>query len=62
MTDATEKAEDQQQQRHPPPFAASGGAPKTPLDYLRLGAASGWDAKGARRRGIAEAFRSLFAF
>ena len=62
MTDATEKAEDQQQQRHPPPFAASGGAPKTPLDYLRMGAASGWDAKGARRRGIAEAFRSLFAF
>lgn len=44
------------------PFAASGGAPKTPQDYLRMGAASGWDAKGARRRGIAEAFRSLFAF
>lgn len=46
----------------PAPFAASGGAPKTPLDYLRMGAASGWDAKGARRKGIAEAFRSLFAF
>ena len=44
------------------PFAASGGAPKTPQDYLQMGAASGWDAKGARRRGIAEAFRSLFAF
>lgn len=46
----------------PAPFAASGGAPKTPLDYLRMGAASGWDAKGARRKGIAEAFKSLFAF
>lgn len=46
----------------PAPFAASGGAPKTPLDYLRMGAASGWDAKGARRKGITEAFKSLFAF
>lgn len=44
------------------PFAASGGVPKTPQDYLRMGAASGWDAKGARRRGIAEAFKTLFAF
>ena len=44
------------------PFATSGGAPKTPQDYLQMGAASGWDARGARRRGIAEAFMSLFAF
>lgn len=44
------------------PFAASGSAPKTPLDYLQMGAASGWDARLPRRKGIAEAFKSLFAF
>ena len=59
-TDAT--LEDATETETAAPFAASGGAPKTPQDYLQMGAASGWDSKGARRRGIAEAFRSLFAF
>ena len=58
----TTESGDQQRPPASAPFAASGGAPKTPLDYLQMGAASGWDAKGARRRGIAEAFKSLFAF
>lgn len=43
------------------PFGGA-GAPRTPADYLSMGAASGWDARQPRLRGIAEAYTTLFAF